>query len=186
MYSTVSGPMHPPLAFGYCRKSTTGQRKELLKPSSAPSWPMLLLWAISWYTSIKIMATAGSERPEFQQMLQDAVIAGVQFIIVHKLDRFFRNAERQTLIEAQLRRQGIRVLSASEHFDDTPQGQFMRNITKAINWWYSANLATEVMKGMRKTPWVPATPAARRPWAMQWTKPPANLFCSSLKPRPCR
>ena len=31
MYSTVSGPIHPPLAFGYCRKSTTGQREESIE-----------------------------------------------------------------------------------------------------------------------------------------------------------
>lgn len=152
MYSTVSGPMHPPLAFGYCRKSTTGQREESIE---AQQRAIVAYAAAMGYQLVHIYKDHGNsgrsgERPEFQQMLQDAVPAGVQFIIVHKLDRFFRNAERQTLIEAQLRRQGIRVLSASEHFDDTPQGQFMRNITKAINQWYSANLATEVMKGMRE------------------------------------
>ena len=152
MYSTVSGPTHPPLAFGYCRKSTTGQREESIE---AQQRAIVAYAAAMGYQLVHIYKDHGNsgrsgERPEFQQMLQDAVPAGVQFIIVHKLDRFFRNAERQTLIEAQLRRQGIRVLSASEHFDDTPQGQFMRNITKAINQWYSANLATEVMKGMRE------------------------------------
>ena len=152
MYSTVSGPTHPPLAFGYCRKSTTGQREESIE---AQQRAIVAYAAAMGYQLVHIYKDHGNsgrsgERPEFQQMLQDAVPAGVQFIIVHKLDRFFRNAERQTLIEAQLRRQGIHVLSASEHFDDTPQGQFMRNITKAINQWYSANLATEVMKGMRE------------------------------------
>ena len=141
-----------PRAFGYCRKSTTGQREESIE---AQQRAIVSYAAASGFELVKVYKDHGNsgrngERPQFTQMVQDAIEGGAQFIIVHKLDRFFRNAERQTLVEAQLRRYGVRVLSASEHFDDTPQGQFMRNVTKAINQWYSANLAQEVVKGLRE------------------------------------
>ena len=141
-----------PVAYGYCRKSTTEQREESIE---AQQRAIVAYAAACGYNLVKIYKDHGNsgrngERPQFAQMVQDASAGGAQFIIVHKLDRFFRNAERQTLVEAQLRRHGVRVLSASEHFDDSPQGQFMRNITKAINQWYSANLAQEVMKGLRE------------------------------------
>lgn len=143
---------YAPRAFGYCRKSTTGQREESIE---AQQRAIVSYAAASGFELVKVYKDHGNsgrngERPQFTQMVQDAINGGAQFIIVHKLDRFFRNAERQTLVEAQLRRYGVRVLSASEHFDDTPQGQFMRNVTKAINQWYSANLAQEVVKGLRE------------------------------------
>ena len=141
-----------PIAFGYCRKSTTGQREESIE---AQQRAIVAYAATCGFDLVKIYKDHGNsgrngERPQFSQMVADAIAGGAQVIIVHKLDRFFRNAERQTLVEAQLRRHGVRVLSATEHFDDSPQGQFMRNITKAINQWYSANLAQEVMKGLRE------------------------------------
>lgn len=141
-----------PLAYGYCRKSTSEQREESIE---AQQRAIIAYAAACGYKLVKIYKDHGNsgrngERPQFMQMVQDAAAGGAQYIIVHKLDRFFRNAERQTLVEVQLRRHGVRVLSATEHFDDSPQGQFMRNITKAINQWYSANLAQEVMKGLRE------------------------------------
>ena len=141
-----------PVAYGYCRKSTTGQREESIE---AQQRAIVAYAASCGYNLVKIYKDHGNsgkngERPQFVQMVEDATAGGAQYIIVHKLDRFFRNAERQTLVEAQLRRHGVKVLSASEHFDDTPQGQFMLNVTKAINQWYSANLAQEVTKGLRE------------------------------------
>ena len=142
----------PPRAFGYCRKSTNEQREESLE---AQQRAIVTFATTAGYELVKVYKDHGNsgrrgERPEFQQMLADAKEAGVQYIIVHKLDRFFRNADQQTVVEMDLRRHGIQVISAAEHFDNSPQGQFMRNITKAINQWYSANLAQEVVKGMRE------------------------------------
>lgn len=138
--------MQAPRAFGYCRKSTNEQREESLE---AQQRAIVTFAATAGYELVQVYKDHGNsgrrgERPEFQRMLADAAAAGVQYIIVHKLDRFFRNADQQTVVEMQLRRQGIQVISAAEHFDATPQGQFMRNVTKAINQWYSANLAQEV------------------------------------------
>lgn len=141
-----------PVAYGYCRKSTNGQREESIE---AQQRAIVAYAASCGYNLVRVYKDHGNsgkngDRPQFAQMVEDATAGGAQYIIVHKLDRFFRNAERQTLVEAQLRRHGVRVISASEHFDDTPQGQFMRNVTKAINQWYSANLAQEVVKGLRE------------------------------------
>lgn len=152
MSATIPSLMQAPRAFGYCRKSTNEQREESLE---AQQRAIVTFAATAGYELVQVYKDHGNsgrrgERPEFQRMLADAAAAGVQYIIVHKLDRFFRNADQQTVVEMQLRRQGIQVISAAEHFDATPQGQFMRNVTKAINQWYSANLAQEVAKGLRE------------------------------------
>ena len=101
-----------PIAFGYCRKSTTGQREESIE---AQQRAIVAYAATCGFDLVKIYKDHGNsgrngERPQFSQMVADAIAGGAQVIIVHKLDRFFRNAERQTLVEAQLRRHGVRVL----------------------------------------------------------------------------
>ena len=90
---------YAPRAFGYCRKSTTGQREESIE---AQQRAIVSYAAASGFELVKVYKDHGNsgrngERPQFTQMVQDAIEGGAQFIIVHKLDRFFRNAERQTL-----------------------------------------------------------------------------------------
>ena len=49
-----------------------------------------------------------------------------------------------------LRRKGIRVVSITEHADDTPTGKLMEAIIESVDEFYSENLAQEVTRGMRE------------------------------------
>ena len=49
-----------------------------------------------------------------------------------------------------LRRKGIRVISITEHADDSPTGKLMEAIIEAVDEFYSENLAEEVRRGMRE------------------------------------
>ena len=49
-----------------------------------------------------------------------------------------------------LRRKGIRVVSITEHADDTPTGKLMEAIIESVDEFYSENLAQEVVRGMRE------------------------------------
>src|SRR5690606_20269947 len=53
------------------------------------------------------------------------------------------------LIHAELVAHGVTLVSAAEHIDDTPAGTLNHGIMAAIAEFYSANLATEVTKGLR-------------------------------------
>ena len=152
MSATIPSLMQARGSFGYCRKSTNEQREESLE---AQQRAIVTFAATAGYELVQVYKDHGNsgrrgERPEFQRMLADAAAAGVQYIIVHKLDRFFRNADQRTVVEMQLRRQGIQVISRRNTLTPRRRGQFMRNVTKAINQWYSANLAQEVAKGLRE------------------------------------
>lgn len=105
-----------PLAYGYCRKSTNGQREESIE---AQQRAIVAYAAACGYKLVKIYKDHGNsgrngERPQFSQMVADAIAGGAQYIIVHKLDRFFRNAERQTLVEAQERETGKTAATVEE------------------------------------------------------------------------
>jgi DNA invertase Pin-like site-specific DNA recombinase len=72
-------------------------------------------------------------------------------ILVHKLDRFSRNREESILFKSLLRKHGVSVKSITENFDpETPQGFLYEGMIEVINQFYSMNLATETMKGMRE------------------------------------
>ena len=49
-----------------------------------------------------------------------------------------------------LRRRGIRVVSITEHADDSPTGKLMEAIIESVDEFYSENLAQEVVRGMRE------------------------------------
>ena len=53
-------------------------------------------------------------------------------------------------ITDNLRRKGIRVVSITEHADDSPTGKLMEAIIESVDEFYSENLAQEVTRGIRE------------------------------------
>ena len=49
-----------------------------------------------------------------------------------------------------LRRKGVRVVSITEHADDSPTGKLMEAIIESVDEFYSENLAQDVVRGMRE------------------------------------
>ena len=71
-------------------------------------------------------------------------------ILVWKFSRFTRKREHAVAFKAMLRRRGVRVVSITEHADDTPTGKLMEAIIESVDEFYSENLAQEVTRGMRE------------------------------------
>lgn len=55
------------------------------------------------------------DRPAFQRMIADAQKKQFERIVVWKLDRFSRNRYDSAIYKQQLRKQGVRVVSAMEN-----------------------------------------------------------------------
>jgi len=94
-----------------------------------------------------------SQRPEFQQMRQDARAGKFDALVVHKFDRFARNRTDSLAIKSLLRYDyGIKVFSVTEPSEDSdgPLGALIEGIMEAVADWYSRNLAAEVAKGKRE------------------------------------
>jgi site-specific DNA recombinase len=91
------------------------------------------------------------KRPGFCRMIAFCRNRSIDFILVHKLDRFSRNREESILFKSLLRKHGVTVKSITENYDpETPQGFLYEGMIEVINQFYSMNLATETMKGMRE------------------------------------
>ena len=94
-----------------------------------------------------------TRRPEFQQMISDVRRRSKLFdvILVYKYSRFTRNREDSIVYKSLLRKYGVRVISMTEPFEDTPTGKLMEAIIESLDEFYSANLAQEVLRGMRES-----------------------------------
>ena len=92
-----------------------------------------------------------NKRPGFCRMIAYCRKNPVSFILVHKLDRFSRNREESIMFKSLLRRHNVQVRSITETFDpETPQGFLYEGMIEVINQFYSMNLGTETLKGMRE------------------------------------
>ena len=90
-----------------------------------------------------------ANRPELQKMLaylkEDG---GIDYVIVHKLDRLARNRADVVEINRAFEEAGVRLVSTSENIDQIPGGMLLHGIMSSIAEFYSRNLANEVIKGM--------------------------------------
>ena len=76
--------------------------------------------------------------------------APFEVILVWKFSRFTRKREYAVAFKSMLRRKGIRVVSITEHADDSPIGKLMEAIIERVDEFYSENLAQDVVRGMRE------------------------------------
>ena len=93
-----------------------------------------------------------ADRPQFRNMIDEGGKAKAPFevILVWKFSRFTRKREHAVAFKSMLRRKGIRVVSITEHADDSPTGKLMEAIIESVDEFYSENLAQEVVRGMRE------------------------------------
>ena len=93
-----------------------------------------------------------ADRPEFRKMIDAASKPNAPFreILVWKFSRFTRKREHAVAFKSMLRRKGVRVVSITEHADDTPTGKLLEAIIESMDEFYSENLAQEVTRGMRE------------------------------------
>ena len=94
-----------------------------------------------------------ANRPEFRKMIDAASKQEAPFreILVWKFSRFTRKREHAVAFKSMLRRKGVRVVSITEHADDTPTGKLLEGIIESVDEFYSENLAQEVLRGMRES-----------------------------------
>jgi DNA invertase Pin-like site-specific DNA recombinase len=90
-----------------------------------------------------------ADRPQLKAMLARIAEDGdVDAVVVHKVDRLARNLEDHVAIRALLRRRGVALVSVTENLEETASGRLVEGIHALMAEFYSANLATEIKKGM--------------------------------------
>ena len=87
-------------------------------------------------------------RPEFQRMIKDSAKKGFDVVIVWKLDRFARNRFDSARYKAALKKNNVRVISATEAISEGAEGIILESVLEGMAEYYSAELAEKVTGGM--------------------------------------
>ena len=88
-----------------------------------------------------------ADRPQFREMIEEGSRPNALFqvILVWKFSRFTRKREHAVAFKSMLRRKGVKVVSITEHADDSPTGKLMEAIIESVDEFYSENLAPDVL-----------------------------------------
>jgi site-specific DNA recombinase len=108
----------------------------------------LNLTVVEEYVELGRSATTVN-RPEFQRMFAELGAQQITHVIVHKLDRLSRSPKADYFVDSGLEATRAALVSVSEYIDDTPQGKLNLQIQRGMASYYSNNLATEVIKGLK-------------------------------------
>ena len=87
-------------------------------------------------------------RHDFMKMIRDAENRLFDYIIVWKGDRFSRSRADSARYKSELKKLGIRVLSATEANVTGPEAVLMDGINEAFAEYFSVELAAKVERGM--------------------------------------
>ena len=91
------------------------------------------------------------KRESFQRMIKDSEKNNFQAVIVYKLDRFSRNRYDSAIYKNKLKKNGVRVISATEPISSAPEGILLESVLEGMAEFYSQELAQKVNRGMRET-----------------------------------
>ena len=91
------------------------------------------------------------KRVHFQEMVNDSSSRQWEYVVVWKLDRFARNRTDSAMFKFRLRKNGVKVLSATENISDNPEGIILEAVLEGMAEFYSADLSQKITRGMRES-----------------------------------
>ncbi len=91
------------------------------------------------------------KRIHFQEMIRDSEKKPWKYVVVWKLDRFARNRTDSALFKFRLRKNGVRVISATEAISEKPEGIILEAVLEGMAEFYSADLSQKITRGMRES-----------------------------------
>ena len=134
----------------YVRYSTDSQREESIE---GQIWECTAYAEKNGITIVKhyidrAISAKTDNRPQFQQMIKDSERGIFDVIIVWKLDRFARNRYDSARYMTQLKRNGVKLVSATEVISTGPEGIILESVLEGYAEYYSADLSEKVVRGM--------------------------------------
>ena len=88
-------------------------------------------------------------RPDFQRMIKDSEKNTFDVVLVWKLDRFARNRYDSAHYKSILKRNGVKVISATEIISQGAEGILLESLLEGYAEYYSAELAEKISKYAR-------------------------------------
>lgn len=96
----------------------------------------------------RALSAKTDHRPEFQRMIKDSAKGLFDMVLVWKLDRFSRNRYDSAHYKATLRKNGAKVVSATETIAEDSTGILLESLLEGYAEFYSAELSEKVIRGL--------------------------------------
>ena len=93
---------------------------------------------------------ASFDLPELNKALEMARVGGFDVLVVRELDRFARNLAKQLIVEGEFKQAGVDVEYVLGEYDDTPEGNMMKNIRAVIAEYERLKIAERTRRGRRR------------------------------------
>ena len=81
-------------------------------------------------------------------MIKDSDKKLFDIVLVWKLDRFARNRYDSARYKTQLKKNGVKLMSATEIISEGPEGIILESVLEGYAEYYSADLSEKVIRGM--------------------------------------
>ena len=95
----------------------------------------------------RALSAKTDNRPDFQRMIKESSGGNFNVVIVWKLDRFARNRYDSAHYKSILRKNGVKVISATELISDNAEGILLESMLEGMAEYYSAELSEKVIRG---------------------------------------
>ena len=87
-------------------------------------------------------------RPDFQRMIKYSASKTFDVVLVWKLDRFARDRYDSAYYKRVLRKNGVKVVSATEAISEGAEGILLESLLEGVAEYYSVELAEKTLRGM--------------------------------------
>ncbi|MFV0516392.1 MAG: recombinase family protein [Aminipila sp.] len=134
----------------YARYSSDNQREESIEGQLRECMAFAESKGLTIIESYidRALSAKTDNRPEFQRMLKESIKRKFEVVIVWKLDRFSRNRYDSAHYKAQLKKNNVKVVSATESISDDASGILLESMLEGFAEYYSADLSEKVIRGL--------------------------------------
>ena len=134
----------------YARYSSSSQREESIEGQvkECTAYAERNGYTIIGTYADRAISGTTDNRPQFQKMIADSKRKLFDLVIVWKLDRFARNRYDSARYKAQLKKNGVRVISATEQISQGAEGILLESMLEGYAEYYSEDLKEKVVRGL--------------------------------------
>ncbi len=133
----------------YARYSSDNQREESIEGQLRECKAFAKKNSINIVGSYidRALSAKTDNRPDFQKMIKDSSKKQFDCVLVWKLDRFARNRYDSARYKALLKKNNVKVLSATEIISEGAEGIILESVLEGMAEYYSADLSEKVVRG---------------------------------------
>ena len=134
----------------YARYSSDSQREESIDGQLRECYAFAEKQGISIIDTYidRALSAKTDNRPAFQQMIKDSDKQKFDLVIVWKLDRFARNRYDSARYKNTLKKNNVKVVSATETISQNAEGILLESMLEGYAEYYSVELSEKVTRGM--------------------------------------